>query len=347
MIEVQRPTNVQDNAASRLNRREMMRVGIAAAASLAGLGGPFASRLYASPLPRLEIWGPPAGPSITILHAIEMGLLDKAARRPTLRVWRQVDEMRAGLTSKSFDVGIMPVPAAANLYNRGLGVRLVNVMTDGILYIMSSDPTLTSLDKLKGRKLAALFPNELPTLILNRLLEFNGISPKSDIEITATSMPLEAMQLLVLGRVDAALVPEPAASATIVKGAIAGKTIHRVIDVQAEWAKMKDGETRLPQAGLAVTDSFRAKHPDVLAAIQAGLIEAVADVNANPARAASNAAGQLGLPWPVIEKSIHHSRLVATPARDVRKPIESVIETLLEANPGYVGGRMPDADFYL
>ncbi|HRY06490.1 MAG TPA: ABC transporter substrate-binding protein [Hyphomicrobiaceae bacterium] len=328
-------------------RRQLLRGGLSLATTLAASSLPLATGLRAEPLPRLEIWGPPAGPSITILHAIATGRLDKAARRPSLRVWRQVDEMRAGLTSKSFDVGIMPVPVAANLYNKGLGVRLVNVMTDGILYIMSSDPNLTSLDKLKGRKLAVLFPNELPALILNRLLKYQGINPKTDIEITATATPLEAMQFLVLGRVDAALVPEPAASATIVKGAIAGKTIHRVIDLQTEWAEMNDGETRLPQAGLAVTDTFRAKHAVVLRAIQNGLVEAVADVNANPARAASNSAGQLGLPWPVIETSIHFSRLVATPAHKVRKPIEGVIETLLEANPGYVGGRMPDDGFYL
>lgn len=329
-------------------RRQVIHGGLSLAATLAASNLPLATRLRAAePLPRLEIWGPPAGPSITILHAIETGRLDRVARRPSLRVWRQVDEMRAGLTSKSFDVGIMPVPVAANLYNKGLGVRLVNVMTDGILYIMSSDPTLTSLDKLKGRKLAALFPHELPTLILHRLLKFQGIDPKTDIEITATATPLEAMQLLVLGRVDAALVPEPAASAAIVKGAIAGKTIHRVIDLQTEWAKMRDGETRLPQAGLAVTDHFRNEHPDLIKEIQIGLTNAAADVNANPARAANNSVSQLGLPWPVIEKSIAFSRLVATPAHEARKPIEGVIETLLEANPGYVGGRLPDDGFYL
>ncbi|HMN36738.1 MAG TPA: ABC transporter substrate-binding protein [Hyphomicrobium sp.] len=336
-----------DDTVMRIGRRGLVQGGFSLAASLAVSTLPFASGVHASPLPRLEIWGPPAGPSITVLHAIETGRLDEAARRPILRVWRQVDEMRAGLTSGSFDVGIMPVPVAANLYNRGLGVRLVNVMTDGILYIMSTDPTLTTLSALKGRKLAALFPNELPTLILNRLLRHQGIDPQKDIDVTATATPLEAMQFLVLGRVDAALVPEPAASAAIVKGAIAGKTIHRVIDLQSEWAKLKGGETRMPQAGLAVTDRFRAEHADILAAVQSGLAEAVADVNANPARAANNSAGQLGLPWPVIEKSIPYSRLVATPAREVRQPVESVIETLLEANPGYVGGRLPDADFYL
>jgi len=318
-------------------------VGALAAFSLA----PSHRALAGAPLDTLEIWGPPAGPSITVLLAIASGRLDAAARKPTLRVWRQVDEVRAGLTSKSFDVGIVPVPVAANLYNRGLGVRLVNVMTNGILYVMASDPTLTKLEALRGHKLAVLFPNELPSLILERLFRQAGIDSKTEVELTPTATPLEAMQLLVLGRVDAALIPEPAASAAIVKGSLAGRTIHRVIDLQAEWGKMTGGPNIVPQAGLVVTDSFRAANGDALAAIQDGLERAVVDVNAHPARAANTAAGPLQMPWPVIEKSIPYCNLVATPAHEARAHVEAVLKAMADVNPGYIGGHLPDSSFYL
>lgn len=302
---------------------------------------------YAAPIDQLEIWGPPAGPSITVLHAIATGKLDAAVRKPSLRIWRQVDEVRAGLTSKSFDVGIVPVPVAANLFNRGLGVRLVNVMTDGILYVMSTDPSLTSLEALKGRKLATLFPNELPSLLLTRLFQHAGIDGTKDLEQVPTATPLEAMQLLVLGRVDAALIPEPAASAAIVKGSLAGKTVHRVIDLQVEWAKMTGEHKTVPQAGLIVTDRFRDANGPVVEALQAGLVKAAADVVAHPARAANNAAAPLQMPWPVIEASIPFCNLVATPARDVRPAIEAVLQAMADVNPGYIGGRLPDSAFYL
>jgi len=329
-----------------ITRRTLMKGG-------ASLGGAFAvsalvpSPAFAAPLDKLEIWGPPAGPSITVLHAIATGKLDGVARKPTLRVWRQVDEVRAGLTSKSFDVGITPVPVAANLYNKGLGVRLVNVMTNGILYVMSADPDLTSLEKLRGRKLATLFPNELPSLILERLFRLAGVDGKKDLEQVPSATPLEAMQLLVLGRVDAAIIPEPAASAAIVKGNLAGKVIHRVIDLQAEWGRLTGKPTIVPQAGLVVTDSFRKANGPALQALQDALAKAAADVAAHPARAANNAAGPLQMPWPVIEKSIPYCNLVATPAREARPAVESVLEAMAEVNPGYIGGTLPDADFYL
>ena len=330
-----------------ITRRSILKGGASLVGALAVPALVPSSAALAAPLDQLEIWGPPAGPSITVLHAIATGRLDGAARKPSLRIWRQVDEVRAGLTSKSFDVGIVPVPVAANLYNRGLGVRLVNVMTNGILYIMAADPALTSLDALRGRKLAVLFPNELPSLILERLFRHAGIDAAKDLELVPTATPLEAMQLLVLGRVEAALVPEPAASAAIVRGSLAGRTIHRVIDLQDAWGRMTGAHRIVPQAGLVVTDSFREAHGPAVEAIQQGLMRAVIDVNAHAARAANNAAGPLQMPWPVIEQSIPYCNLVATPARDARAHVEAVLQAMADVNPGYIGGRLPDSAFYL
>jgi NitT/TauT family transport system substrate-binding protein len=330
-----------------ITRRSALKAGASLVGAFAASTLVPARRAQADPLDELDIWGPPAGPSITILHAIATGRLDGVVRKPSLRIWRQVDEVRAGLTSRSFDVGIVPVPVAANLYNRGLGVRLVNVMTNGILYIMASDPSLTSLEALRGRRLATLFPNELPSLILERLFLHAGINGAADLVLVPSATPLEAMQLLVLGRADAALIPEPAASAAIVKGSIAGKTIHRVIDLQVEWGKMTGGNQVVPQAGLIVTDTFRTANADAISSIQDGLAQAAQDVNAHPARAANNAAGPLQMPWPVIEKSIPYCNLVTTPAHDARAAVEAILKAMADVNPGYIGGRLPDPDFYL
>lgn len=330
-----------------ITRRSALKGGAALVGAFAASVLAPSRAVRAAPLDKLEIWGPPAGPSVTVLHAIATGRLDGAVRKASLRVWRQVDEVRAGLTSRSFDVGIVPVPVAANLYNRGLGVRLANVMTNGMLYIMASDPTLTSLEALKGRKLATLFPNELPSLLLERLFRHAGINGAKDLELIPSATPLEAMQLLVLGRADAALIPEPAASAAIVKGSIARKTIHRVIDLQAEWGKMTGEDRIVPQAGLIVTDTFREANEQVVSSIQDGLVLAAQDVNAHPSRAANNAAGALQMPWPVIEKSIPYCNLVATPAREARGAVEAVLKAMADVNPGYIGGRLPDPAFYL
>jgi len=330
----------------KLDRRRLLAICAKAAAATALWPSSASFARDAAQLDQLTVWGPPAGPSITVLHAIASGRLRPAARRVKFHGWRNPDEMRAGLTSGAMHMGIMPIASAANLFNRGLPIRLVNVMTNGLLYVISEDRSITKLEDLKGRAFAALFPNETPSLIISRLLQAHGIDMRRDMTVMPAANPLQAIQLLLAGRVEATLVPEPAVSAAIVRGGLTGRKVNRVIDVQKEWAKLT-GFDAVPQAGLAVTAAFVDQHPGLVEAVHAGLAEAVAEVIAEPARAASTSAGELKMPWPVIEKSIPTSNLVAVPARQSRPPIEALLKTFAEANPETVGGKLPDEGFYL
>ncbi len=316
-------------------------------AGAAGLAAPAVVRpLRAAPLAELVLHGPPAGPSITLAHVVATGAMRHIADKVSFRAWRNPDEMRAGVTSGTMGLVVVPVIAAANMYNRGLGVRLVNVMTNGLLYIVSADATLTTLPALRGKRLALPFRNDSPEHVFNRLLRHHGMAKDKDLMLDTTGTPIEAIQLLLAGRIDAALVPEPAASAAIVRGMAAGKTIHRTLDVQAAWGQINGGDATLPQAGLAVTKAFAEKHADMLAPVQAALEKAVHEVNAAPARAAGHAAAGLELPFPVIERSIAFSNLCATPARTARKSIESLFTLTAEMDPALIGGKLPDDGFY-
>ena len=290
--------------------------------------------------------GPPAGPSITLAHAAATGALSAVADKVSFRAWRNPDEMRAGLTSGTMQAVVMPTTTAANLYNRGFGLRLVNVMTNGLLHVVSADPSLTSFAAMKGRRLAVPFRNDTPEFILNRILAHEKLVPGRDLTVDTTGAPIEAIQLVVAGRLDAALVPEPAASAAIVRAQVAGKTIHRVIDVQAAYRGIAGPQATVPQAGLAVTTAFLEANPGIAEALQAALEKATQDVLAAPARAAGNAASALELPWPVIEKSIPFSNLVTLRASSVRPQLETLFQVIAADNPALIGGKLPDAAFY-
>lgn len=318
---------------------------------IAGLGAMLASPALirsasAAPLAELVLHGPPAGPSITLAHVAATGAMRHIADKVSFRAWRNPDEMRAGVTSETMGLVVAPIIAAANMYNRGLGVRLVNVMTNGLLHIVSADATLTTLPALRGKRVALPFRNDSPEHVFNRLIKHHGMEKDRDLMLDTTGTPIEAIQLLLAGRIDAALVPEPAASAAIVRGMAAGKTIHRTLDVQAAWGQINGGDATLPQAGLAVTKAFAEKHADILAPVQAVLEKAVAEVNAAPARAAGNAAAGLELPFPVIERSIAFSNLCAIPARIARKSVESLFNLTAEMDAALIGGKLPDEGFY-
>lgn len=332
------------NARFGTNRRAVL-AGIAASIALPGM--PRATGSRPERLRELVLHGPPAGPSITLAVAAAGGYLSGVADKVSFRVWRNPDEMRAGLTSGSMNAVVMPTAVAANLYNRGLGIRLVNVMTEGLLHVVATDASLTSVERLAGKTIAVPFRNDTPDIVLERLLAAKGMEAGRDLVVETTGTPIEAMQLLLAGRIDAALVPEPAASAAIVRGSASGVSVSRVIDIQEAWGALTGKPAILPQAGLAVRVPFLEEAPDRVAAIADGLAEATRSVIADPARAAGAAASALELPWPVVEQSIRHSRLVATPAREARETLEDMLSLIAEVDPSKIGGQLPDPAFYL
>lgn len=296
-------------------------------------------------LDRLALYGPPAGPSITVARAIALGSLAGLAKQVSLTVWRTPDELRAGLTSGAIDLSIVPVQAAANLYNRGLGLRLVNVMTEGLLYIVAPAGTLTRLDELTGKRIALPFVNDTPDFVLKALLARAGLAAK--VELLPVGSPIEAAQLLLSERIDGALLSEPVASVAIQRSAASKRPLARTLDLQQAWGQSRGGEAVLPQAGLAVTERFLKQHAALIEPLQRGLADAASAVNAEPAAAAASAAAALEQPAPVLAASIPHSRLTARPARQARPAIEAMLELMAAGDPAIIGGRLPDNGFYL
>ena len=101
-----------------LTRRAALAAGAACAASLALPG--FARGALAAKLPALTLYGPPAGPSIALAHAVASGALSAVAEQADFKVWRNPDEMRAGLTSGTMQALVLPVQVAA----RAAGVEM-------------------------------------------------------------------------------------------------------------------------------------------------------------------------------------------------------------------------------
>ena len=302
--------------------------------------------VLAKPIPSLAIYGPPAGPSITLAHAVATGKLSDIASETSFTAWRNPDELRAGLTSGGILLSVVPIQAAANLYNRGFPIRLANAMTNGLLYIIAEDAAINAIPDLAGRHIAVPFRGDTPEIIFGQLLKHNGMNP-SDLEITYAGSPIEAMQLILAGRVDAALTAEPSTTAAVLRGRQAGKDIRRAISIQDAWGEMTGAAPVLPQAGLAVMQEFLDDSGYALPSLLTTLEEATEEVLGNPDAAAANATESLGMPAPLLAASIPNSNLVARPATEARADIERMLAAMAGEDLTRSGGAMPDDAFYV
>ncbi|MCO5131882.1 MAG: ABC transporter substrate-binding protein [Xanthobacteraceae bacterium] len=294
----------------------------------------------------LAFWGPPAAPSVAMANAVASGSLKDIDANVVFKTWRTPDEMRAGLASRAMQVVIVPTNVAANLHNRGLGVRLLNVMTRGLLYVVAKE-NVAHIEDLAGKKIAVPFRNDMPDFILRRLLARAGLRIGSDVTIEYAGTPPEAMQMLLAGRVDAALLAEPGATAAILRAKVSLTWLTRAIDCQKEWAKIIGGEPFIPQAGVVVTQPFVERvERKGLETLQNALYAAVDFTVNHPYRASVAAATELGLLSPVVAEAIPHSNLVALPASSVRPDLERFFSILAEDDPRIIGGKLPDDAFY-
>ncbi|WP_323006454.1 ABC transporter substrate-binding protein [Pseudorhodobacter sp.] len=295
----------------------------------------------------LALYGPPAGPSVTLAHAVATNRFADIADTASMTAWRTPDELRAGLTSGSILLSVVPVQAAANLYNRGFPIRLANVMTNGLLYVATANDGITAMPDLKGLRVAVPFRGDTPEILFGQLLAHHGLNPETDLEISYAGTPIEAMQLLLAGRVDAALTAEPSTTAAVIAGQQAGKQVRRAIDLQAAWGEMTGAAAVLPQAGLAITGAFLTEHNDAIPALLAALKAANDEVLADPATAAGNAAKVLGMPAPLLAASVPHSNLVARAAGEARADIERMLAAMTGTDMAAINGKLPDDSFYL
>ena len=197
-----------------LTRRRFLQISAATAA---------ASALPLRAAEPFTLWGPPVTPTVLLAVAAEMGEARKI--RPfTVKSWQSPDMLRAGLLNKSIEISIVPSYVAANLRAQGQPVLLHNIMTRGLLAVMSKAGTISDLSGLADKNLVMPFKNDMPDIVLQILAKKHGINLENRITYTAT--PPEAVTFFLQKDYPNALLPEPLASAAILKGKQEGVNVE-------------------------------------------------------------------------------------------------------------------------
>jgi len=155
-----------------------------------------------------------------------------------------VPELTAAMQGGQADAALFFSAAGAKLYNKGAlaDLRLWSVNVWRALYLVA-DPQVGGLDDLVGKKILASFPGGAPDLVMRAAMRQAGYDPDAD--FTIEYLPsAQVKQMLLAGKGEAALLPEPQASALMVKAEAQGLALEAVADLQAGF------EAAAWQAGL-------------------------------------------------------------------------------------------------
>lgn len=277
---------------------------------------------------------------------LDTSLLASVADSVSVATWSTPDVLRALLVNGDTDVAAVPSYVGANLYNRGVDIRMAAIVVWGLLWVLGPDGTPADWDSLRGQTVMVPFPNDMPDLVFQYLAKANGLEPGKDFEVEYYAQPPEVVAKLVGGGGRFAVLPEHVATIALAQANQNGRGLGRLLDLQEEWASATGLSARIPQAGVVVQDSI-ADNPDALAALLDALEVAVAQVNAADPETIALLAGATRVPAPLVQQVIGRLNLEVVPAADARVEIKRFFAELATLSPDIIGGHQPDRGFYL
>ena len=302
-------------------------------------------------LEKIVIAGPFASVSHPVLEMIERGALSDIAKKVEFVMWKNPDELRAMVLQKSVDFVATPTNTAAILHNKGVDIELINVSVWGILGMISRDDSLKSLKDYKGKTIAIPFRADMPDLLFIRLLKEQGLDPKKDFKLQYVASPIDAMQMLIMRRVDHALLAEPAISIALRKTksfpiSVVAPDLYRSVSLQDEFAKVFHTSIDVPQAGMAAVGDIR-KNQHAINRFLQEYEKSLTWYKNNPKKAAKLTVKSL----PMLEEdgladSIAHVNLKAVRADEAKESLIFFYNLLLDEEPKSIGGKLPENSFY-
>lgn len=250
----------------------------------------------------------------------------------SFEVFPTPDVLIARMISGEIDAATLPSNVAAQLYNRDLDIQVVATFLWGVLYLVG--PGLAdSLPGIDVEEILVPGRGATPDLVTRYLLNSAGVASQPRYGLS----PVEISQLLIAGRAEAGVLPEPFVTRTL-----AASPELSVIDLQREWAGAAG--TDLPQTVLVtIGETSREGHTQLLALLESS----VAEVMDDPALAFANVETLgLGLDAATAEAALPRLNLRVETGSSSRAAIEAYFRVLTGFVPEAIAGPLPGAEFY-
>lgn len=261
----------------------------------------------------------------------------------TYTVLKSPDQMVARVISGEAGIAALPTNTAAILYNKGIALQIAAVTNWGVMYVVGRDGAIRSWKDLKGRSIALTGRGTTPDILFRYIMKANGLNPDSDLSIRYYATPVELAQLVVAGKADIATLPEPWVTEVMQKD----PSVRVLLDFQNEWKRIGKGRESYPQSCLVVRTDLVRQHPAVVGEFLKAAAAASDWVNAEPEKAARLAEQYVFIAAASAEKAISRCNLRFQTASGAQSEIDNYLRQLFQFDPQSVGGKVPDAQFYL
>ncbi|MFA6765233.1 MAG: MqnA/MqnD/SBP family protein [Sphaerochaetaceae bacterium] len=260
-----------------------------------------------------------------------------------LSVYPSPAEVIARLTNGEIDVAALPTNVAANLFNKGVPIRVAATVGEGMLMLLGTDYTLQNIEDLAGKTIHIPGAGSTPDQMARLLIQALGFDPETDVLLDySIAAPAQLVQMLIAKKVEFALLPEP-----FVSVALTGEhNIRTLVDVQYLWTLLT-GSANYPMTVLVVSDKFSSRHPEQLAMLLEAVKDSVQWVIADPEQAGAMIEQAGIMKASLAIGAIPRCNLVFRPVTEGKMALADYLTNLNWFDPQSIGGAIPDESFYL
>ena len=254
-----------------------------------------------------------------------------------------------GLSAKfnqgDYDICTLPSNIGPILFNNDElknDYQVISIDNLGVLYVMTTDSSIKTLDDLKGKQVLAYGQGGTPEYTIEALLKKTGHT--GDFNIVFKSTPFEILNLIQDQPNAIAILPQPfvALAETMVD------KLYVPISITDEWNKAfkKEGSMAVTTTTI-VNKKFAEEHEQAVVEYLQMAGKSV-EWSLKNMKAASQLQEELGtfLNNQVSLAAMPHIEMVSLTGERMRTALSGFVKCLYDANPDSVGGKIPGDGFY-
>ncbi|MBO4976663.1 MAG: ABC transporter substrate-binding protein [Lachnospiraceae bacterium] len=256
----------------------------------------------------------------------------------------QADELLPLMVKGEMDIALVPANVASVLYNKMQGqLAVIDINTLGVLYMVTGDGTIESVEDLKGRTIYLTGKGTTPDYVLHYILSENGMT-EADYTLEYKSEASEVAALLAEKPQAVGLLPQPFVTAACIQN----EALKVVLDMNEEWTKLlgEDG-SRVVTGVTVVRKEFLKEHEAAVKVFLKEHEESTGAINEDVQTGASLAvAAGIVAKEAIAQKAIPACNITCMQGAEMQQALSGYLEVLFEQNPESVGGALPGEDFY-
>ncbi len=249
------------------------------------------------------------------------------------------------LNTGDYDIIHCPSNVGAILYNNkdmNEEVEVIDIGNLGLLYILTTDPSVQSMQDLQNRTVYSIGEGGPPEYTFGYLLEQEGLS--DSVNFSFRSTPFEVLNLLQDEENSIALLPQP----FVEVAKLLVEDLNVPIDITEEWdsLKLESGAESVTTITL-VRKKFLEEHEQAVVEYL-NLAKKSVDYCLTHVDEAAEWTDKYEtfLNPEVAADAIPYVNMCALTGETMKEKLSGFLQIMYDYNPDAVGGSMPDDDFY-